>query len=124
MFKPIADNVLIALEPLDKQTASGIHVVRQSGPGAKEHRTARVIASGPGYKRPCCGAFIPNETRDGDRVIVDALAGDVLNYDWDVSEPRRNKIGGFEAVGELTGELRIVRESEILAVFERAEAAE
>ena len=119
-----ADNVLIRLEPLDKVSAGGIHLV-PSKPGAKEHRTAIVIESGKGYQRPCCGAFIPNETKPGDRVIVEAYAGDKLDYSIDISEPRRNKIPDFDSFDGDRGEYRVCRESEIIAVIEsESQAAE
>lgn len=122
-FVPYADNLLIVLEPLETQTKSGIALVRSSGPGAKEHRTARVIASGPGHKRPCCGTFVPNETKPGDRVIVDALAGDRQHFAWDLTAPRHNKIPGFDELFGERAEYRVIREDEVLAVIEAEQAA-
>jgi hypothetical protein len=59
---------------------------------------------------------VPNTVQPGDRVIVDARAGQ--NYDMDLTTPRHNKPTEFqELVGE-RGEFRIVREEEILAVIE------
>lgn len=136
------DNVLIALEPEQTLSPGGIHLVhscsgckgagyiirgrdriqcmtcRGSGVGkkAKDSRWAKVIASGPGYRMQRAagargsqdGPFVPNETKPGDRVLVDALAGD--EWDDSLTTPRHNgKDGDF-------GELRWVRESEILAV--------
>lgn len=118
MIRPYSDNVLIELEPLPTVSESGLALVHTRAPGAREHRTARVVASGPGFKRPCCGAFIPNTVKPGDRVIVDALAGDKMKYDFDVSAPRQS---GQPDIDHLLGERgawRLVREEEILAVVE------
>lgn len=119
-----SDNVLLRLEPQAKQTASGLHMVRTSGPGAREHRTAVVVASGPGYHTRL-GALVPNDVAEGDRVLVDALAGDKVKWDWDLSAPRQNEMGDWsELLGE-RGEFRIVRCQEILGVLEpEAKAAE
>ena len=118
-----ADNVILVLEPQPTETASGLSIVHTRAAGAREHRTARVIASGPGYKRGCCGTFVPNEVVPGDRVVVDAMAGQ--NYAFDLNAPRQNKSADFqELVGE-RGEFRIVRFDEILCVLtEEAVAAE
>ena len=125
MIRPHKDNVLIELEPLATATASGLALVHTRAPGAREHRFARVVASGTGYKRPCCGAFVPNETKPGDRVIVDALAGDRMKYDFDISAPRQNKDGDIDHLLGERGAWRIVREEEILAIVqEEAVAAE
>lgn len=120
MIQAYADNVVIVLEPQQTETASGIVMVHTRGPGARESRTARVIASGPGYHRRCCGGFVPNEIKEGDRVIVDAMAGQ--NFAFDLNAPRQNKSAEFqELVGE-RGEFRIVREEEILAIIEEGVA--
>lgn len=125
-FRPTQDNVLIVLEPEQTETKSGIAMVRTRGPGARYSRTARVVASGPGYfGRPTYlnprGLFHPNELKPGDRVLVDALAGN--NWDLDVSAPRNNgadtSVPFLASVG-LVGEgveARIIRESEALAVL-------
>jgi len=110
------DNVILVLEPQPTQTASGLSIVHNRSPGAREHRTAKVLASGPGYKRGCCGAFVENQVKPGDRVIVDALAGQ--NFAFDLTAPRQNKSAEFqELVGE-RGEFRIVRHDEILAIID------
>lgn len=138
MIRPLQDNVVIVIEPLETQTASGLTLVNVKNPKdkARASRTARVIASGPGYWRTARRAlgnrqyseptevFIPNETKPGDRVIVDADPGQ--DYRLDVTIPRTNLDGEFsELIGE-KGEFRIVRESgEIYAILEDVpEAAE
>jgi len=116
-MKPYADNVLIQLEPLPSLSEGGLHLPQQSRQGARGSRTAKVLASGPGHYRQTRDsangtrdqAFIPNETREGDRVLVDALAGQA--WESDMSMPRHNKGGDF-------GDTRIVREAEILAILE------
>lgn len=125
-MKMYADNVAITLEPLELMTQSGLHLPQRTEAGAMGVRYARVLASGPGYyltKRGGAGstverpkAFIANQTKPGDRVLVPALCG--TNFDMDLSIPRHNKGQEFkELLGE-AGEFRIVRESEILAIVE------
>lgn len=112
---PYADNVLVELEPVPTMTASGLHLPQQARAGARGSRFAVVKASGPGHYRQVRDgangtrdqAFIPNETKPGDRVLVDAMAGQA--WEADMSMPRHNKGGDF-------GDSRIVRESEILAI--------
>lgn len=116
-MRPYADNVHIELEPMPTMSAGGIHLPQTSRQGARGSRTARVVASGPGHYRQVRDgangtrdqAFIPNETRPGDRVIVDAQAGQA--WETEMSSPRHNPHGDF-------GDARIVRESEILAIIE------
>lgn len=121
MIRPYADNVIIELEPLSHTTKTGIHVVQHNA-NRRGHRTAKVIASGPGYysiptySRPA--TLIPNETRPGDRVVVDALAGQ--DYSLDFNAPRHNKSPEFQELFGRGGEFRIVREQEILGVLEEA----
>lgn len=135
-FRPIHDNCLIILEPEPETTASGLAMVRvNNGPKARKARTARVIASGPGYFGRSSylhpeGVFHPNELKPGDRIIVDALAGN--NWDLDVSAPRNNGVDTsvpFFDARRLLGdkaEARVIREAEALAVIndETALAAE
>lgn len=113
---PFADNVLLALEPKPAQTASGIQLVHGNQRGARESRTAIVLASGRGYYTRL-GAFVENQTKPGQRVVVDALAGQ--NYDFDVSQPRHFEIAQEfrELMGE-RGDFRVVREAEIMAILE------
>ena len=133
MIRPIHDNVILVLEPKPAQTASGIALVHLNKDAPRASRTARVIASGPGYYREskqrigdrpyteATSAFVPNETRPGDRVVIDETAGQ--NYHFDVSIPRHNVGHEFqELVGE-KGQFRIVRESEIHCILESEAAA-
>lgn len=124
MIAPYADNVILELEPLEATTKSGIHIVDTSRKH-KGHRTARVLASGPGYMSiptyRSASHLIPNETRAGDRVVVDALAGQ--DYSLDFNAPRHNKSPEFQELFGRGGEFRIVREAEILAVIEAEETA-
>lgn len=116
-MRPYADNVLVELEPLSTMSAGGLHLPQQSRQGARGSRFARVVASGPGhYRQRNAGAhgtqdsvFVANETKPGDRVLVDAMAGQA--WETDMSMPRHNKGGDF-------GDTRIVREDEILAIIE------
>ena len=129
MFRAYADNVVLALEPLEQQTASGLHTPHSGKNGARDHRIARVVQSGPGYwtrmgKRDARGmyatgwrdVFVPNTVKPGERVIVDALAGQ--DYAMDLNVPRHNKNQEFQELFDERGEFRIVREEEILGVLE------
>jgi co-chaperonin GroES (HSP10) len=121
-FRAYADNVVLAFEPRETQTASGLSVVHSGKNGAREHRTARVVASGPGYwhrfgtSQRSTRVFVENTVKVGDRVIVDALAGQ--DYRMDLSIPRHNKDQQFQELFGERGEFRIVREEEILGVLE------
>lgn len=132
MIRPTQDNVIVALEPLPEMSETGaIHLPQRSQSDRRQARIAVVLASGPGYykrinlreARETNGlaeeqyVFVPNETKPGDRVLIDALAGQDYNLDLDV--PRHNKGADFlELLGERR-EFRIVRESgEIHGVLE------
>ena len=124
MIKPYGDNVLVRLEPLPTVSESGLALVHTRAPGAREHRTAVVLASGPGYFTRL-GALVPNTVKPGDRVVVDAMAGDRVKWDMDLSAPRQNAIPEMDHLLGERGAFRVVRESEILAVVqEEAVAAE
>ena len=141
-FRPMHDNVVIVLEPLPTETKSGLALVHLSkDPGVRESRTAKVVASGPGYYRSYrkplgsrtpherlqysepTAVFIRNETKPGDLVLIDSNAGQ--DYAWELNVPRHNFKQEFaELMGEQR-EFRIVREDEILGVLEpEAQAAE
>lgn len=129
MIRPRADNVLLVLEPLETQTASGIALPQRSAKTMRGSRTARVVASGPGYwytRRQKIGdrqfsapteVFVPNETKPGDRVIIDADHGQ--DYKLDLEIPRHNLSTEFQELLGERAEFRMVRESgEILAILE------
>ncbi len=130
MLRMLADNVLISLEPPPSETASGIAIVHTRAPGAKEHRTARVLSVGPGHYPGCksCGgvkrAFIPTSLVAGDRIMVDATCGQ--SWSFDVSSVRQNERTEFDAMLGERGNYRVIREAEALAVIaeEQAVAAE
>lgn len=89
-------------------------------------RFGRVLLSGPGYYAQTRGEanstveqprrFISNETRAGDRVLLDAQAGQV--WDGELSVPRHNPGNEFGELLGISGELRIVREAEIHCILE------
>lgn len=129
MIRPMHDNVLLVLEPLETMTASGLALPQRSAKTMRGSRTARVIASGPGYwytRRQKLGdrqfsapteVFVPNETKPGDRVIIDADHGQ--DYKLDLEIPRHNLSTEFQELLGEKAEFRMVRESgEILAVLE------
>jgi co-chaperonin GroES (HSP10) len=129
-IRPTQDNVFLVIEPDAAVTASGIHLVNDGKKARLQGRVARVVASGPGYyrtQRQMLGnrtysapteVFIPNETKPGDRVIVDASSHQ--DYRLDLNIPRHNLSAEFkELLGE-KGEFLAVREEEILAVLEPA----
>lgn len=135
MIRLLSDNVLIELEPLPTESAGGIALVHAKGNRARASRTARVIASGPGYwysrRQRLAGGqfsaptevFVSNETKAGDRVVVDADPGQ--DYKLDISTPRVNGNGTqFEQVAGSLGQYRVVRESEVYAILEEDAAAE
>ena len=115
------DNCLIVLEPAPTETASGIAMVHTRAPGAKEHRTARVLSVGPGHHPGCksCGgqrsAFIPTTLVAGDRILVSATCGH--KWDMDVSAVRQNEHSDFDNILGERGEFRIIREAEAHAVL-------
>lgn len=128
MIRMLADNALIALEPLPKETASGIALPDRKAK-TNEHRFARVLSVGPGHSpgcKVCSGVksvFIPTTLRVGDRIIVGALSGN--RWDLDVSSVRQNERADFDALLGERGEYRVIREAECLAVIdEEAKAAE
>jgi len=117
-LKAYADNVILLLEPEPTKIGSFWIAPKQNVRGS---RTARVLSSGPGYHREPSysnpqGVFIENQVKPGDRVIVDALAGQ--NYQLDLSVPRHNKDQEFKDLLGDKGEFRIVREAEILALID------
>lgn len=115
MIRAYHDNVVIVLEEQERETASGITIVHDPKNNRRGIRTAKVVASGPGYWTRM-GKFVENTVQPGQRVMVDALAGQ--DYRLDLSVPRHNKGTEFgELVGE-RGEFRIVREQEIHCVIE------
>lgn len=113
-IRAYADNVIIKMHEIPQQTESGLAVVQHNA-DRKGHRKATVLASGPGFVSRL-GALIVNETKPGDVVLVDALAGQ--NYDLDLTVPRHNKSSEFQELFGVRGEFRIVREQEILGVIE------
>lgn len=127
MIRMISDNVLIVLEPEAQVTKSGIAIVHTRSPGAREHRTARVLAVGPGHYPGCkhCGgardAFIPTTLVAGDRIIVDATCGN--KWDFDVSSVRQNDHPEFDSMLGERGNFRVIRESEALGILENESVA-
>lgn len=116
-----ADNVIVRLEPRPTHSASGLALPPSSKANqGKGTREATVLSSGPGY-RTRQGKFVVNETKAGDRVLVDALAGQ--DYGLDLEAPRANSdakhpdASSFDSLLGQKGEYRIVREDEILAVL-------
>ena len=129
MIRPAQDNVLILLEPVETETKSGLFIAAGNPKRMRGSRTARVIASGPGYwytRRQRMGdrqfsapteVFVPNETKPGDRVIIDADHGQDFKLDLEI--PRHNLSTEFQKLLGESGEFRMVRESgEILAIIE------
>lgn len=105
------DNVFVRFLPIPKTVGSII--VPDT---AKQEKTLRaeVIAVGPGhYDRGGRGPFIPTTVQVGDVVLVDRKAGQ--DYCLDNYKPRQNKGSEFS---DGYGDIRIVREDEILGVEE------
>ena len=125
----LADNALIRLDPPPSETASGIAIVHTRAPGVREHREAIVIAVGPGHHPGCksCGGqkptFIPTTLKPGDRIVVDATAGQ--RWDFDVSATRSRDATEFDAFDGDRAQWRVIREAEAHCVIESdAQAAE
>jgi len=117
-----ADNVIVVFDKDEtkQDPDTGLWLV-PSKPGARGGKIATVLASGPGYwtqptKEAPRGVFIPNEVKPGERVLLDALAGQ--DYSLDLTIPRHNKNLEFEEMVGERGQFRIVREQEILGVIE------
>jgi len=121
-IRAYADNVVLRFVPRPTTALGGlIHLPQQVTESRVGTREAEVLAVGPGHWMRS-GQFRQNVVQVGQRVLVDALAGQ--NYDLDLSVPRHNKPAEW---GDERGEFRVVREDEILAVIERdaePEAAE
>jgi co-chaperonin GroES (HSP10) len=115
-LRAYADNVVVVLEPLPDQTASGLHLPQNRQERRTGARRARVVAAGPGHTKPS-GVFIPTQVKEGEIVLVDALAGQ--DYTMDLTVPRHNKAVEW---GDARGQFRIVREDEILGVVEQEAA--
>ena len=135
MIRPLADNVLLVLEPdTPKQTAAGVFTVRLQEKGeAYGNRIGYVLAVGPGHYVPRkyrdtkadeanvveTGKFQPTSTQPGERVVIRVTAGDRYEYtkrqDFaDMYAARLTEWG----ISLDSAEFRVVREAEILAVIE------
>jgi len=121
-IRPVADNVVVELLPAEQVTRDGIVIPDTARKPEISVIRARVVASGPGHYRSkstgcggraSVGQLVPNETKPGDLVIIDRMAGQ--NYDWDLSAPRRN---GDVSWNDHSGEFRIVREEQIHAIID------
>lgn len=108
-IRAYSDNVVLEWIPeADKKGPIFLPQNRKVG----KTRRARVIASGPGYYRDNGhGAFIPNEVKPGDVVLVDRQAGQ--HYELDNYTVRQNQETVY-------GEGRVVRHDEILAIVEES----
>lgn len=122
MLKPYMDNVVVVFEPEPTMHRSGLALPQLGKKNlARSARAARVLASGPGYWRNPTfdaprGVFVPNEVKEGDRVLVTATAGQ--DYTLDLNAPRHNKAPDFQDACGIRGEFRIVREQEIFALID------
>jgi chaperonin GroES len=104
------DNVVLVFEPV--QSMSTLLTIMDQKP---KHRLAKVMLSGVGYITKA-GVLVENTVREGDRVVVDADAGQ--DYALDVHVPRSNKGQEFDAMFGHHGNFRCVRQEEILGVVE------
>jgi co-chaperonin GroES (HSP10) len=115
MIRAYMDNVIVRLLPRETVTAGGLFIPdNANGPNGKQTVQAEVIASGPGWRmRNGRGPLVPNETKPGDVVLIDAMAGQ--DYSLDLNVPRHNKASDWS---DDRGQFRIVREDEIHGVVE------
>lgn len=125
-YIPYADNVLVLLDAIEPELSPGGVWMPPVDPTPVDGRMGTVLASGPGVAytlrakpdrrtrpsdaSPMVGrGFIPNETRTGDRVLLDSPdAGDRVAVETLLElglDPARH--------------YRVVREAEIAAVVEQ-----
>lgn len=93
-LRPLGDRVIVERLENERQTASGI-VIPESA--AEKPDQGTVLAVGPG-KRSDDGTVLPLELKVGDKVLFGKYAGQSVKVDGD--------------------EVLVIREEEILAVFE------
>ncbi len=104
------DNVVLRMAP--EASLSQIIEIRDK---KAKHRKAKVLVSGSGYVTDQ-GTLIENTVKEGQEVVVDALAGQ--NYDLDFTLTRTNKGAEFQELFGQAGDYRICRCDELLAVIE------
>lgn len=110
------DNVILRMAPAPMLSEVIVLQDRKA-----KHRKAKVLVSGAGYVTRN-GVLIENEVKQGDEVLVDALAGQ--NYELDLTVSRQNKGQEFDSIFGQEGDYRVVRQDEVLMVLREAEAAE
>lgn len=93
-LRPLGDRVIVKRLDNERQTASGI-VIPESA--AEKPDQGTVVAIGPG-KRSDDGTVLPLDLKVGDKVLFGKYAGQSVKVDGD--------------------EVLVIREEEILAVFE------
>ncbi|WP_269901339.1 co-chaperone GroES [Paenalcaligenes faecalis] len=93
-LRPLGDRVIVKRLDNERQTASGI-VIPESA--AEKPDQGTVVAVGPG-KRSDDGTVLPLDLKVGDKVLFGKYAGQSVKVDGD--------------------EVLVIREEEILAVFE------
>ena len=93
-LRPLGDRVIVKRLDNERQTASGI-VIPESA--AEKPDQGTVVAVGPG-KRSDEGTVLPLDLKVGDKVLFGKYAGQSVKVDGD--------------------EVLVIREEEILAVFE------
>ena len=93
-LRPLGDRVIVKRLDNERQTASGI-VIPESA--AEKPDQGTVVAIGPG-KRSDDGTVLPLDLKVGDKVLFGNYAGQSVKVDGD--------------------EVLVIREEEILAVFE------
>lgn len=108
------DNVIVRILPRETMSRGGLHIPDTVTHSTKATVLAEVLASGPGWRqRNGRGPLVPNQTKPGDVVLIDALAGQ--DFAYDLNCPRQNKAADW---ADERGEFRIVREDEIHGVVE------
>lgn len=93
-LRPLGDRVIVKRLDNERQTASGI-VIPESATEKPDQGT--VVAVGPG-KRSDDGTVLPLDLKVGDKVLFGKYAGQSVKVDGD--------------------EVLVIREEEVLAVFE------
>ena len=137
MIRPLADNVLLVLEPdTPKQTAAGVYTVQLQEKGkAYGNRIGYVLAVGPGHYVPRkyrdqgdpieTTKFQATTTQPGERVVIRVTAGDRYEYTkrQDFADMYAARLAEWGIPFD-SAEFRVVREDEVLAVIEDSEVRE
>lgn len=115
-IRAFEDNVILRMAP-----AASLSSIIDLRDRKAKHRKAKVLVAGPGHVTPL-GAFIENELKEGQEVVVEALCGQ--DYSLDFTLTRTNKSAEFDELFGEVGDYRIVRADECLSAIDRTNEGE